>query len=110
MDNSKEAKTKNSKLKIHLNENEFNSFFSVLNAFIEADTESSYGRFAAEMQDIIIKYGREYKHKDENHIEINLYPNEAQSLINLFIVFESVFHKPNENYYEKFHQYKIQNN
>ncbi len=87
-------------------ENEFNALFSVLDAFVEADPKSSYGKFASEMQETIMRFGREYQHNNENHIELSLYQNEAQNLISVFIVYESVFHKSKTNYYERFHQYK----
>lgn len=106
MEGTKNSRKDNGKLKIRLMENEYNSLFSILDAFVEADADSSYGKFASEMQKIIINFGREYEHKNEKHIEINLYAKEAQNLINLFIVFESVFHKPKENYFEKHYQNK----
>lgn len=91
-------------IKIQMMEEEFNSLFSVLSAFVEADAESSYGQFATYLMQKIMEHGREYVRNDRNRIEIGLYQREAQNLINLFVVYESLYQKPKENFYEKFHQ------
>lgn len=106
MDDNKAQNKHAEKIKITMMEDEFNSLFSVLSAYIEA-AESSYGQFASYMiNEKFMKYSRTYERNGSNRIEIGLFPNEAQNLINLFVVYESIFQKPTENYYEKVIQNK----
>lgn len=96
------AERKSGAVEVFLTDELFNSLVSVLDVFIQTDSESIYTKYAVKLKNKIMNYTRIYKQNDEEKAAIYFYEEEAAMLIKLFILYNNAIEKPSQNFFEIF--------
>lgn len=95
---------------LELLQDRYNYLMTILNTFVQVSANNPMGKTAQDLIDKIMKYGKEITTDNGTAIKINIYPREAKSFIELFIFYDSIFEKPDDDYFRKFFETRAEKN